>query len=71
MAVHPVETYLKDLGEIHRTGGGVGEESSWAPWNTCSMGLDRGSDMGGGARLPRTRPSFGVAHSVNANYHVN
>jgi hypothetical protein len=27
MAVHPVETYLKDLSEIHRTGGGVAEES--------------------------------------------
>lgn len=23
MAVHPVERYLKDLSEIHRTGGGV------------------------------------------------
>jgi hypothetical protein len=27
MAMHPVETYLKDLSEIRRTGGGVAEES--------------------------------------------
>jgi hypothetical protein len=31
MPLHPVETYLKDLAEIHRTGGGVGEESSGLP----------------------------------------
>jgi hypothetical protein len=30
MAVHPVETYLKDLSEIHRTGGGVAEESYYS-----------------------------------------
>jgi len=31
MAVHPVEKYLKDLSEIHRTGGGVAEESYYGP----------------------------------------
>jgi len=31
MAVHPVERYLKDLSEIHRTGGGVAEESYYGP----------------------------------------
>jgi hypothetical protein len=31
MAVHPVETYLKDLGEIYHTGGGVAEESYYGP----------------------------------------
>jgi hypothetical protein len=29
--VHPVETYLKSLSEIHRTGGGAAEESYYAP----------------------------------------
>ncbi len=27
MSSHPVESYLKDLAEIYRTGGGVAEES--------------------------------------------
>jgi hypothetical protein len=31
MAVHPVEKYLKDLSEIHQTGGGVAEESYYSP----------------------------------------
>lgn len=31
MAAHPVETYLKDLDEIYRTGGGVAEESYYGP----------------------------------------
>jgi hypothetical protein len=31
MSSHPVETYLKDLGEIYRTGGGVAEESYYSP----------------------------------------
>ncbi len=34
MAVHPVETYLKDLGEICRTGGGVAEESYYGALET-------------------------------------
>jgi hypothetical protein len=29
--LHPVETYLEDLAEIYRTGGGVAEESFWGP----------------------------------------
>ncbi|MEN6335919.1 MAG: type ISP restriction/modification enzyme [Phycisphaerales bacterium] len=31
MAVHPVEKCLKDLSEIHQTGGGVAEESYYSP----------------------------------------
>ncbi|MCU0914367.1 MAG: hypothetical protein MUC88_07390 [Planctomycetes bacterium] len=31
MSSHPVETYLKDLSEIYRTGGGVAEESYYGP----------------------------------------
>jgi hypothetical protein len=34
MAVHPVETYLKDLGEIYHTGGGVAEESYYGALET-------------------------------------
>ncbi|MCL5279792.1 MAG: N-6 DNA methylase [Planctomycetes bacterium] len=34
MSVHPVETYLKDLGEIYRTGGGVAEESYYGALET-------------------------------------
>jgi len=34
MASHPVETYLKDLGEIYRTGGGVAEESYYGALET-------------------------------------
>ena len=33
-AVHAVETYLKDLSEIHRTGGGVAEESYYGALET-------------------------------------
>jgi len=31
MSLSPVEQYLKDLGEIRRTGGGVAEESYYGP----------------------------------------
>jgi hypothetical protein len=31
MSSTPVEQYLKDLSEIHRTGGGVAEESYYGP----------------------------------------
>ena len=31
MALDPVESYLRDLSEIHRTGGGVAEESFYTP----------------------------------------
>jgi hypothetical protein len=30
MALHPVEDYLRDLGEVYRTGGGVAEESYYS-----------------------------------------
>ncbi len=41
MAVHPVETYLKDLGEIYRTGAGVAEESYYGPLETLLNEIGR------------------------------
>ena len=41
MALHPVETYLKDLGEIYRTGGGVAEESYYGPLETLLNEIGR------------------------------
>lgn len=41
MAGHPVETYLKDLSEIHRTGGGVAEESYYSSMESLFIELER------------------------------
>ena len=41
MAVHPVETYLKDLGEIYRTGAGGAEESYYGPLETLLNEIGR------------------------------
>jgi hypothetical protein len=32
MPLHPVETYLKNLAEIHRTGGSVGDSGECGLW---------------------------------------
>jgi len=42
MASHPVESYLKDLAEIYRTGGGGAEDQECRSW-TVSEGLVQGS----------------------------
>jgi hypothetical protein len=42
MSSTPVEQYLKDLSEIHRTGGGVAEESCHGPLEDFLNKIGRG-----------------------------
>ena len=65
MAVHPVEKYLKDLSEIHRTGGGVAEESYYGPLETLLNEIGRSSSpaSAASAQLRNTgagEPDFGL-----------
>lgn len=71
MAVHSVETYLKDLAETHRTGGSVARE----PYHGLLENVLRvvGPKLQPARRRPVVfdAPGSGVAPAVNPEYHVH